>query len=882
MVSTSKIAIFFSFFIVFRIPTGENEKLHLQNKFGLLIKSAEFSARYALHTLLKYDSLQDSVNILNGSIMDKEQIATVFRRWGYLQAKLDSFGRLDPFAYPELDKMSGAEAAKWRALYCGPIGVEFMHMLSPERCLWIQERMESSPESVNQQFLFKRLLQCEVFERFLHSRYVGVTRFSSEGSASLIPLLDSILQQAGTLGFETVIIGMSHRARLAVMTYIVGTPTANIIACFEDVDPKSALGSGDVKYHKGATGLYQTPAGNSLKIHLSSNPSHLEAIDPVILGRVRAKQTRINDEGYGKVLAILLHGDAAFAGQGITAETLNFSALNGFSIGGTIHIIVNNLIGFTENPSAFQSSRYSTDVAKRLSVPIFHVNGEEPESVWRVGKMAIDYRAAFQADAVIDLVGFRRHGHNEGDDPSITQPVLYSKIAKVPPLYRLYGERIGIKEDEIKKIEEETTEYLNVERERGRTMTEQPVFATFPDYWKPYHGGFHTEVEEVETAVPAERLLEIAERLNTFPSNFSVHPKVKKVYEQRLEMAKGSKPIDWGMAEALSVGSLLWDGHPVRMTGQDTRRGTFSHRHAALIDSKNASEYLPLTNLHPKQGWFQIYDSMLSEAAAVGFEYGFSRDFPEALVCWEAQFGDFVNGAQVIIDQFIAAAEDKWGLLSGLVLLLPHGYEGRGPEHSSARIERFLQLAGEDNIQVCYPSTASQYFHLLRRQVLRKWRKPLIVFTPKSLLRAPSASSPLEEFTGGMFHPVLHAEDKPEATRLLLCSGKIAHELFSEQLARKDETTAIIRIEQLYPFPEPELSQALTFYPQATQMVWVQEEPSNMGALNYIRPRLMELAGNRKLSTVKRTESASPATGSGKAHAMEQERIVKLAFAKYS
>ncbi len=816
------------------------------------------------------------------STQNSDKIREAFRRWGYLQANLDNFGRLTPLTHAEVDGFSASETKQWRQIYCGSIGVEFMHIYLSDRVAWIAEQMERAPSAVDQKFILQRIQSAELFERFLHGRYVGVTRFSIEGIAALIPLLDSIVAHAADQGFEYIVFGMSHRARLAVMTYIAGAPLANIIACFEDVDPKSALGRGDVKYHKGATGTYQTANGKSVRIHLASNPSHLEAIDPVILGRVRAKQLRLKDETKGKVLAVLLHGDAAFAGQGICAETLNFSNIKGFDVGGVVHVIVNNLIGFTESPEEFQSTRYASDLAKRLPIPIFHVNGEDPDAVVRVGEMAVNYRATFASDVVIDLIGFRRHGHNEGDDPTLTQPLLYTKISKHPPLYVSYANRIGVSSDVLSATEEKILAHLASERDRGVSMTQQPSFSILPDYWKPFVGGWYDKTLEVSTNCSAERLLEITKRLTELPKDFNPHPKLKKGYELRREMGEGKKPIDWGMAETLAIGSLLWEGVPVRLTGQDTRRGTFSHRHAVLIDVKTGGEYTPLAHLHPKQAWFEIFDSILSEAAAVGFEYGFSRDFPEALVCWEAQFGDFVNGAQTIIDQFLSAGEDKWGLLSGLVLLLPHGFEGRGPEHSSARIERFLSLAGEDNIQVCYPSTAAQYFHLLRRQALRKWRKPLIVFTPKSLLRAASAQSPLSEFTNGSFETVIYEPERPEATRVLVCSGKISHELHAERAAQNDTNTAIIRLEQLYPLPEEELHRALKLYSSAKIITWVQEEPANMGALSYIRPHLERLAGNRNVSTVRRSQSASPATGSAKAHALEQEAVIKRAFATFS
>jgi len=814
------------------------------------------------------------------SFMSKDFIRDSFRRWGYLQADLDAFSRLEPFAHPEIDDVTEAEAAPWREKYCGHIGAEFMHMPFPERCEWVAKRLEGTPEESDQHFTFKRILEAELFEKFIHTRYVGNKRFSLDGLAALIPLLDNILEKAAEHGFEIVMIGMSHRGRLNTMVHIVGIAPSRAFAGFEDIDPRSVLGGGDVKYHKGATGTYSTQLGFDLSVHLASNPSHLEAINPVLLGRVRARQQRLHDGLYSKVLPIIIHGDAAFAGQGIAAETLNFMDLPGFSVGGTVNIIVNNLIGFTATPSALHSSRFSTDIAKRLPIPIFHVNAEQPDDVVRVGKLAMDYRAQFKTDVVVDLIGYRRYGHSEIDDPTLTLPLLYKKIKNYPLLYQSYGRAIGLTDEEVQRYEYDTITALDAELEKARAMTSVPPMSTLPEYWDNYQGGFHEASMEVDTAVTDEEIEQVAKSITTFPEDFHLHPKLKKGFGERLKMGLGEKPIDWAMAEQLAIGTLLWDGINVRLSGQDSRRGTFSHRHAAIYDTENGEAYIPLGNLRLEQGQFDVYDSMLSEAAAVGFEYGFSRDFPETLVCWEAQFGDFTNGAQIIIDQFITAGEDKWHLLCGLVMLLPHGYEGQGPEHSSARLERFLQVCGEDNIQVTYPSTASQYFHLLRRQVLRTWRKPLIVFTPKSTLRSPAAASPRELFTSGRFELALDDLERPEdAKRLLLCSGKIVHELRKERKKRDIKNVAVATIEQLYPFPEEELKALIQSYTSLTSIIWVQEEPSNMGPLYFVRPFLERLSGGVKVTTVRRSVSASPATGSPKAHALEQDAIIKLAFA---
>jgi len=803
-----------------------------------------------------------------------------FRRWGYLQADLDPLGRLRPLPHPELDGAAGAEAARWRTIYCGPIGVEFMHIPDPGRRQFIAARMEEAAPDPDRRRILERLAEVELFERFLHARYVGTKRYSIEGAAALVPLLDAILGAAAERGTEIALLGMSHRGRLSVVANVVGVPPSNLFAGFEDVEPRSVLGGGDVKYHQGATGDYRAPSGRVLHLHLVSNPSHLEAVDPVVMGRARARQDRIGPEGRAKVLAITLHGDAAFAGQGIAAETLNLADLGGFGVGGTVRILVNNLIGFTTEPADLHSSRYASDVAKRLAIPILHVNGQDPEAVVRAGRMALEFRAAFGTDVVVDLVCFRRYGHSEVDDPTTTEPLLYRAIEALPMLYQAYAARIGAGPDVVRVLEEGIRARLEQEIEKGRAMTRKPSLRVLPSYWDPYRGGRYDRALEVDTAVPADRLAEIARRITSLPESFAAHPKVQRGLDQRLEMGLGTRPVDWGMAEALAFGSLLLAGTPVRLAGQDTRRGTFNQRHAVLFDTRTGEEHVPLRHLRPGQARFDLYDTPLSEASALGFEYGFSRDYPEALVLWEAQFGDFANGAQVIIDQFVCAGEDKWGLLSGLVLLLPHGYEGQGPEHSSARLERFLQLAGEDSLQVCQPTTAGQYFHLLRRQALRLWRKPLVVLTPKGMLRHPLACSRLEDLSSGRFLPVLADERGAGAERVLLCSGKIAHELAAARAKRPERRVAIVRIEQLVPFPEEEVGRELERLAGAREVVWVQEEPANMGALRFVRPIVQRLAGDRRITTVKRSASASPATGSAKAHAIEQQALLELALAR--
>ena len=802
----------------------------------------------------------------------QERVWDAFRRWGYVQAHLDPLEDLQPVAMPELD-LRGPEAA--RRIYCGTIGVEFMHIADPETRQWVQARMESETPQVDRERILEWLIRAEIFEQVLQTRYLGTKRYSLEGEAALLPLLDSILSAAAEQGAEQAVLAMSHRGRLNVMVHIAGRGAAEVFARFEDVDPRSVLGGGDVKYHMGATGEFSAADGRKVGIHLVSNPSHLEAVDPVAIGRTRAKQTRAGDEGRKGIVPVLMHGDAAFAGQGILAETLNMAGVEGFTVGGAVHIIVNNLLGFTTIPRDLHSSRFSSDLAKRLPIPIFHVNAEDPEAVARVGRMALEYRNTFGTGVVVDLIGYRRHGHSEVDDPTITQPLRYRKIQAHAPLWQIYAKKIGVDpEPMVERVRAE----LDAAQKHALELEKNPPMRKMPAYWDAYRGGKYSSALEVNTGVAQNELTAIGEALTKYPEGFHVHPKVKKLLEQRVEMAQGKRALDYGMAEALAFGSLLKQGTPVRLSGQDTRRGTFNQRHAALIDIETEQEFVPLQHVAPGQAWFEVYNSTLSEGSVLGFEYGFSRDFPEALVLWEAQFGDFANGAQIIIDQFVAAGEDKWNLLSGVVLLLPHGYEGQGPEHSSARMERFLQLAARDNIQICQPSTAAQYFHLLRRQALRAWRKPLIVFTPKSMLRNPAASSSLADLAAPRFQTVIPDRGDGTATRVLLCTGKIGHELVAERKRRKDNSTAIVFLEQLYPFPEAELAAEMDRHANAREFVWVQEEPANMGALAFLLPRLERLARGRSVLSVKRSASASPATGSHKAHEMEQHTLLSLAF----
>jgi 2-oxoglutarate dehydrogenase E1 component len=808
---------------------------------------------------------------------ERERVFDTFRRWGYLEADLDPLGFLRPQAQPEL-QLDGEFAREARRIYCGTVGVEFMHIPDLERRRWIQERMESEPQPVDQERALDLLIRADVFEQVLQQRYLGTKRFSLEGVTALLPLVDEILDQAGQRGAVELVMGMSHRGRLNVIVHIARRAAEEVFAGFEDVDPRSVLGGGDVKYHMGATGEYITRSGTKIHIHLVSNPSHLEAVDPVTVGRTRAKQDRAGRGGPQKYLPLLVHGDAAFAGQGVTAETLNLADLKAYSVGGTVHVIVNNLLGFTTPYTELHSARFAAQLARRQCIPIYHVNGEDVDAVIRVGRMALEYRYTFGSDVVIDMIGYRRHGHSEVDDPTITQPLVYKAIKEHPPLWEIYAEDVGV--DDAREKASAIRSELEAAQKAAGAITRKPTLRELPKYWDNYLGGCYKASYEVSTGLGLDELRDITRRLTTYPDDFHIHPKVKKLLEQRAEMGNGKRPVDYGMAEALAFGSLVKQGIPVRLSGQDSRRGTFNQRHSVLTDVENESEYVPLEHIAGGQARCEIYNSTLSEAGVLGFEYGYSRDYPEALVLWEAQFGDFANVAQAIIDQFISAGEDKWGLLSGVALLLPHGYEGQGPEHSSARIERFLQLAARDNFQICQPSNAAQYFHLLRRQALRKWRKPLVVFTPKSMLRHPGASSAIADFTRDRFLNVLPDAEISDARRILLCTGKIGHELQEERRKRKDRSTAIVFVEQLYPFPEAELTSELEKYGAAREIVWAQEEPANMGALFYMLPRLRRIAGDRPVLSVKRSASASPATGSAKAHEMEQKTLLSLAFTK--
>ncbi len=879
-----------------------------------------------------------------------QTLINMYRVRGHLIAHLDPLDAEPPRIHPELDPLTygltiwdlarrfvadGLAGKEWATLeeilhilrdaYCRTLGIEYMHIQDPDQKRWIQEHVEGVDHAVSaeeQRRILDRLNAAEVFERFLHTRYVGQKRFGLEGAESLIVVLDSLFDDAAKGGVVEAVMGMAHRGRLNVLANIVGKSYRDIFEEFEGIlDPDSVQGSGDVKYHKGASGKYAGPSGLDLAITMASNPSHLEAVDPVVEGMARAKQDHflaptdgtsavpgVKEPTRFPILAVLVHGDAAFAGQGVVAETLNLSALSGYRVGGTVHIVVNNQLGFTTAPGAARSSVYPTDVAKMVQAPIFHVNGDDPEACVRAARLAFGFRQAFHKDVVIDLVCYRRHGHNEGDDPSYTQPLMYRRIDARRSVRKLYTETLVRRGDLTLEEAERALDAFNAQLqavldEVRAAPPHPPSRSRVAEGGPEPEGEPGPEVPRVETGVGEPLLVELAHRTTTVPEGFTLHPKLVRQFAQRAELVAAGE-VDWPLAEQLAIGSLLAEGVDVRLTGQDTRRGTFSQRHSVLVDHDNGHEYVPLAHLGDlagaerwRPGRFTVRDSLLSEYAAVGFEYGYSVEAPDALVAWEAQFGDFVNGASIIIDNFLVAAEDKWGQHAGLVLLLPHGYEGQGPEHSSARLERFLTLSARGNLRVAVPSTASQYFHLLRVQPMRMPATPLVVITPKSMLRAARSRSPLSELVSGSFAEVLDdpsVPDPAQVRRVVLCSGKVAH----EAMQRRDErlggggpvraappvephppAVAVVRVEQLYPWPQRQIGDVLDRYPAATEVVWLQEEPENMGAWSFVHSRLHRILRDRyALLHVSRPESASPATGSGALHQLEQSSLLDRAI----
>ncbi len=778
-----------------------------------------------------------------------------------------------------------------RETYCGTIGVEFTHVEEAEPRDWLQERMESTRnhaalERTELLRILTKLTDAEIFEQFIHKNYVGAKRFSLEGAESMIPLIDLLIEAAGAHGIEELVVGMAHRGRLNVLVNVMGKNVREIFAAFDDKRPERFIGGGDVKYHLGYSSDVVTGGGNPVHVSMAFNPSHLEWVNPVVEGRVRAKIDRRKRKS---TMPLLVHGDASFMGQGVVAETLNLALLEGYTTGGTIHLVVNNQIGFTTLPSDSRSTRYCTDIARELRVPVFHVNGEDPEAVIQVTRLAVEYRQRFKQDVVIDMYCYRKYGHNEGDEPRFTQPLMYALVDRKPGVRDTYVRRLvdggHITREEADAIAAERRSTLEQALEDAHKGDYQHMPEAMGGVWAPYRGGADASVAEVPTTFPKQALLDASERLASVPASFHANPKALKILEARREHARAGSGLDWGAAEHLAFASILLEGHGIRISGQDARRGTFSHRHAVLFDGQTGEPYTPLAHLgaegKPAVGRFEIYDSPLSEAGVLGFEYGYSLDRPDKLVVWEAQFGDFANTAQVILDQFVISAEDKWGRLSGLVMLLPHGFEGQGPEHSSARIERFLQLSAEDNIQVCNLTTPAQLFHVLRRQVNRPWRKPLVIFTPKSLLRHHEAVSTLDDLAEGAFQRVIPdaAVQPGNVKRILLCSGKVFYDLVAERRRLAREDVAIVRLEQYYPLSGA-LDRALAPYAPGTPVVWVQEEPRNMGAWYFLNARRDEIVRDRHpLSLVSRPESASPATGSKAAHDLEQKLLLAAAFA---
>jgi multifunctional 2-oxoglutarate metabolism enzyme len=767
-----------------------------------------------------------------------------------------------------------------RDSYCRTIGIEYMHIQDPEQRQWIQERFERANTRASheeQLYVLYRLNVAEAFETFLQTKYVGQKRFSLEGGETLIPVLDSILEGSARKALDEVVIGMAHRGRLNVLANIVGKSYGQIFLEFDgNLDPKSAHGSGDVKYHLGAIGTYTSPNGASIDVSLASNPSHLEAVDPVLEGIVRAKQDVLNKGAAYPVVPVAIHGDAAFAGQGVVAETLNLSQLRGYRTGGTVHVVVNNQVGFTTSPMSARSSVYATDAARMIQAPIFHVNGDDPEAAVRVARLALDFRQTFKKDVVIDLLCYRRRGHNEADDPSMTQPLMYNLIDSKRSVRKLYTEAL-IGRGDITVAEAEAAlrdyrEHLEKAFAETRDSSSTPHEPTIPDNGP-------TPAPDVDTAISPEVLKQITNSQITLPPGFTAHPRLMPQLQRRAAMVDDDA-IDWAMGELIAIGSLLIEGHPVRLAGQDTRRGTFTQRHAVLIDRRTGQEYTPLAHLEPNQAPFYVYDSLLSEYAAVGFEYGYSVVRLDALVAWEAQFGDFADGAQTILDEFISSGEQKWGQRSGIVMLLPHGYEGQGPDHSSARVERYLQLCAQDNMTVAMPSCSASYFHLLRWHTKSPHHRPLIVMTPKSMLRSKAAASSASAFTEGCWSPVLpdpRPQPADDVRRVVLCSGKVTWELVEAREQRGRADTAILRVEQLYPLPAAEVAAAIEAYPNTEEILWVQEEPANMGAWSHIAMRLQPHLG-RQITPVTRPESSSPATGSHVRSERERDLLLTTAF----
>src|SRR6195256_1536862 len=859
-------------------PSGDVRESPLQTRIDGLV----YAYRTLGHTIARVNPLAEK---------RPENPLLTLRELGFSEKDLDL--RVSSKFFADGREMTLREMiALLEKIYADSIGAEFMHIQNTRMRNWVRHRLESRPDKRDtsravQIALLRALLEAESFETFLHTRYVGQKRFSLQGAESLMVILDTILHKCSEDGVEEICMGMTHRGRLNVLANFLRKSLKVIFTEFtENYIPDLVAVDGDVKYHLGYRTVRKLSSGAQVEIRLAANPSHLEAVDPVVEGKARARQRiRGDTEHRKKVLPLLIHGDAAFAGQGIVAETLNLSQLDGYGTGGTVHVVVNNQIGFTTLPEDARSSMYATDIAKMIEVPIFHVNGDDPIAVDFVTELALDFRQEFGRDAVIDMYCYRRYGHNEGDEPSFTKPDLYAKIQKRPPVAQLFKKELidagKLSDDEGASLEAEfemrlelvLQELKSIEEEQS---TDKARFQESTAVFQPKYTG-----ECKPTAISAEMLKQIVDGLTRVPEDFAIIPKIKKnVLDRRREIFEAGGPYEWHYAEALAFGSLLLEGIPVRLSGQDSRRGTFSTRHSFLYDAKSGQPYMPLLHLAPDQARICIYNSLLSEAAVLGFDYGYSLDYPNMLCLWEAQFGDFANGAQTIIDQFIVPAESKWQRPSGIVLLLPHGYEGQGPEHSSARLERFLQSCAEDNIQVCNLTTSAQYFHVLRRQMKRDFVKPLIIMTPKSLLRSEQASSPATDFTSGRFEEILPAPKAGSAAktdRIIFCAGKVYYDLLNHRETEKIANAAIVRVEQLYPLAESKLRTAVTAFPKNAKLIWCQEESQNMGAWTYMEPRLWALF-RREITYAGRNASASPAVGSLAMHKREQAQLIADAF----
>jgi 2-oxoglutarate dehydrogenase E1 component len=859
-------------------PHAEAREAQLQTRVDGLV----YAYRTLGHTIALVNPLAEK---------RPENSSLTLRELGFNEKDLDL--RVSSKFFLDNEEMTLREMiARLRKVYASSIGAEFMHIQNTRIRNWVRHRLESRADKYStprqvQVALLRTLMEADSFEVFLHSRYVGQKRFSLQGAESLMVILDTILHKCPPAAVEEICMGMAHRGRLNVLANFLKKSLRVIFTEFsENYIPDLVGGDGDVKYHLGYRTVRKLSSGAEVEIRLSANPSHLEAVDPVVEGKARARQRiRGDTEHRKKVLPLLIHGDAAFAGQGIVAETLNMSQLHGYGTGGTVHVVVNNQIGFTTLPEDARSSMYATDIAKMIEVPIFHVNGDDPLACMQVSQLALDFRQEFGRDIVIDMYCYRRYGHNEGDEPAFTQPDLYAKIGKHPSVAQLYKRELleagTLSDDDAASLETEFDLRLemtldNVKAIEKEKAGKQAKFRESTAVFQPEY-----KSSSVTTAISEKTLKTIVDALTHVPDDFNIQPKIKRiVLEHRRKVFENGGPYEWHYAELLAYGSLLLDGSPVRLSGQDSARGTFSTRHAILYDAKTGAPYVPLMHLAEKQARICIYNSLLSEAAVLGFDYGYSLDYPEMLCLWEAQFGDFANGAQTIIDQFIVSAESKWQRPSGIVLLLPHGYEGQGPEHSSGRLERFLQLCAEDNIQVCNLTTSAQYFHVLRRQMKRDFIKPLVIMTPKSLLRAEFASSRAEEFTSGRFEEILGGPDVgpvDKTKRIIFCSGKVYYDLLNYRADRKIDNAAIIRIEQLYPFAEKRLREMMKGFPQGVKLVWCQEEPENMGAWTFMEPRLRTMFC-REIAYAGRRASASPAVGSLVLHKREQARLVADAF----